>query len=233
MGSPRTPGSPIEVSATPPTVLRGDLRDRRCRREPSGHGRGRPAHPRRRRDRGRCGGRRHVRLLRRRKRGDRTRRRRIRDLLRRRIPPRDRAWTSSARTRGWTRLARPRRCARSTCAFGPLPQSYAIGGSSVGVPGVVAGLAAVHGRWGRLGWQRVVTPAALLARVGVAMPAGLARTLRAVGPAMMPGIGAAIYAPEVVLLAGELLHHPDLDTTADDARRSRAGRVLHRARSAS
>lgn len=111
-----------------------------------------------------------------------------------------------------TRQAAPMR--KIDVAFGPLPQSYAVGGSSVGVPGVVAGLAAVHGRWGRLGWQRVVTPAALLARVGVAMPAGLARTLRAVGPAMMPGIGAAIYAPRGrYLAAGELLHHPDLDTT--------------------
>jgi gamma-glutamyltranspeptidase / glutathione hydrolase len=113
---------------------------------------------------------------------------------------------------GATREARPMRTLDVT--FGPLPQTYAIGGASVGVPGIVAGLAAVHGRWGRLGWQRVVTPAALLARVGVTMPTGLAHTLRAVGPAMLPGIGAGIYAPRGRFLeGGELLRHPDLDAT--------------------
>jgi gamma-glutamyltranspeptidase/glutathione hydrolase len=98
--------------------------------------------------------------------------------------------------------------------FGGLPQTYDIGGASVGVPGVVAGLAAVHARWGRLGWQRVVTPAALLARVGVVMPAALADTLRAVGAAMLPGIGASVYAPDGDFLnGGDLLRHPDLDAT--------------------
>jgi gamma-glutamyltranspeptidase / glutathione hydrolase len=98
--------------------------------------------------------------------------------------------------------------------FGALPQAYAIGASSVAVPGVIAGLAAVHGRWGRLGWQRVVTPAIGLARVGVVLPAGLARTLRALGPAMTPGAGAEIYAPAGRLLAGgDLVMHRELAVT--------------------
>jgi gamma-glutamyltranspeptidase/glutathione hydrolase len=95
--------------------------------------------------------------------------------------------------------------------FGQIPQAYAIGGPSVGVPGVIAGVAAVHGRWGRLPWDRVVAPAIGLARSGVVVPAALANTLTTVHPALTPGAGAAIYAPGGRLLAGgDLLVHPGL-----------------------
>lgn len=96
--------------------------------------------------------------------------------------------------------------------FGGVPLAYAIGGASVGVPGVPAGCGEVHRRWGRLPWHRVVEPAIMLARSGVVLPAAQARTLGAVAPALVPGDGAAIYAPGGRLLqGGDLLFHPGLD----------------------
>jgi gamma-glutamyltranspeptidase/glutathione hydrolase len=48
---------------------------------------------------------------------------------------------------------------------------------SSGVPGTVAGLEALHRRFGRLPWRRLVEPAVVLAREGYAFPAGLAAAL--------------------------------------------------------
>jgi gamma-glutamyltranspeptidase/glutathione hydrolase len=96
--------------------------------------------------------------------------------------------------------------------FGGVPMQYEIGEASVGVPGVPAGCGEVHRRWGRLPWQRVVAPAISLARSGVVLPAPQARTLISVAPALLPGLGASIYAPGGKLLeGGDLLHHPGLD----------------------
>jgi gamma-glutamyltranspeptidase/glutathione hydrolase len=90
--------------------------------------------------------------------------------------------------------------------------SYSIGASSVAIPGIPAGTAAVHGRWGRLPWHRVVEPAMNLARSGVVLPAAQAAALTSVFPALVPGIGAEIYQPNGRLLAGgDLLYHPGLD----------------------
>lgn len=98
--------------------------------------------------------------------------------------------------------------------FGGVPMNYMIGGPSVGVPGVAAGAGEVHRRWGRLPWYRIVEPAITLAATGVVLPAAQARALAAVAPALVPGDGAAIYAPEGRLLqGGDLLVHPGLDTT--------------------
>lgn len=98
-------------------------------------------------------------------------------------------------------------------SFGGVPQQYEIGASSVGVPGVPAGAGEIHRRWGRLPWQRVVAPALNLARSGVLLPGPHARTLVSLAPAMLPGFGSVVYAPEGRLLeGGELLHHPGLDT---------------------
>ena len=96
--------------------------------------------------------------------------------------------------------------------FGGVPLAYEIGGASVAVPGVPAGAAEVHKRWGRLPWHRVVEPAIALARSGVVLPDEQARTLTSVAPALVPGAGAAIYQPNGRLLAGgDLLFHPGLD----------------------
>ena len=100
--------------------------------------------------------------------------------------------------------------------FGGLPQTYSIGGASVAVPGVPAGLGEVHRRWGRLPWPEVVEPAAGLARTGVLLPAAHARTLESCAPALAYGDGAALYRPGGRLLQGdELLFHPGLATAMD------------------
>src|SRR5262245_26221927 len=80
-------------------------------------------------------------------------------------------------------------------SVGGVPMQYEIGEASVGVPGVPAGCGEVHRRWGRLPWHRVVAPAISLARSGVVLPAPQARTLISVAPALLPGLGASIYAP--------------------------------------
>jgi gamma-glutamyltranspeptidase/glutathione hydrolase len=96
--------------------------------------------------------------------------------------------------------------------FGGVPVSYSIGAASVAVPGVPAGTAAVHGRWGRLPWQDVVAPAIGLARSGTVLPTAQAVTLMSVFPALVPGVGAEIYRPGGRLLSGgDLLFHPGLD----------------------
>ncbi|GAA4921877.1 gamma-glutamyltransferase [Actinoplanes utahensis] len=100
--------------------------------------------------------------------------------------------------------------------FGGLPQIYSIGGASVAVPGVPAGLGEVHRRWGKLPWPDVVAPAAGLARTGVLLPDAHARTLESCAPALAYGDGAALYQPGGRLLQGdELLFLPGLATAMD------------------
>ncbi|MGI5245679.1 gamma-glutamyltransferase [Dactylosporangium sp. CA-139066] len=97
-------------------------------------------------------------------------------------------------------------------SFGGVPQRYEIGPSSVAVPGVPAGCGVLHRRWGRLPWQRVVAPAISLAHSGTLLPQAHATTLATLGPAMLPGFGACVYAPRGRLLTGgDLLYHPGLD----------------------
>jgi gamma-glutamyltranspeptidase / glutathione hydrolase len=48
---------------------------------------------------------------------------------------------------------------------------------SSGVPGTPAGLEALHKRFGKLPWRRLVEPAVTMAREGYAIPAGLAKAL--------------------------------------------------------
>jgi gamma-glutamyltranspeptidase/glutathione hydrolase len=100
--------------------------------------------------------------------------------------------------------------------FGGLPQIYSIGGASVAVPGVPAGLGEVHRRWGRMPWNDVVAPAAGLARTGVLLPGAHARTLEACAPALTYGEGIKHYQPGGRLLQGdERLFHPGLATAMD------------------
>jgi len=48
--------------------------------------------------------------------------------------------------------------------FGSDPLSSKYGGLSVGIPGEIRGLQEMHRRWGKLTWEKVVTPAAKLAK---------------------------------------------------------------------
>lgn len=95
--------------------------------------------------------------------------------------------------------------------FGDEIVHYAVGAGSCGVPGLPAGLAALHETGGRLPWARVVEPALRLAQAGVPMPAAHATCLAMLEPAFMTGRGAALYAPAGALLReGELLAQPGL-----------------------
>jgi gamma-glutamyltranspeptidase/glutathione hydrolase len=95
--------------------------------------------------------------------------------------------------------------------FGGQVVPYAVGPSTVAVPGVPAGVAALHGRWGVLDWGDVVEPALRLADVGVPCGAQQAKVLTTVADAMLAGDGAAAYAPDGTLLgADSTLHHPGL-----------------------
>jgi gamma-glutamyltranspeptidase/glutathione hydrolase len=101
--------------------------------------------------------------------------------------------------------------------FGGVPRYYAVGGSTVAVPGIPAGLAEIHRRWGRLPWQRLVHPSIGLARTGAVLPHGLADTLATVYPALVLGAGAAIYQPGGRLLGpGDLLRHDELVPALDE-----------------
>ena len=109
--------------------------------------------------------------------------------------------------------------------FGTELVHYAIGIGSCAVPGVPAGLEALHRRHGRLPWPRLVEPAARLAREGVAVPPAPAACLAMLAPVMTMREGAALFAPGGKLLeAGEVLVQPGLarafETLAGEGARS-------------
>jgi gamma-glutamyltranspeptidase/glutathione hydrolase len=96
--------------------------------------------------------------------------------------------------------------------FGAELVHYAVGIASCGVPGLPAGLAALHGRHGRLDWPRLVEPALRLAREGVDFPAEHAACLAMLAPVMTMNEGARIYSPDGQLLGpGARLEQPGLE----------------------
>jgi gamma-glutamyltranspeptidase/glutathione hydrolase len=100
--------------------------------------------------------------------------------------------------------------------FGEDIVEYTVGPASCAVPGVPAGLDALHRAGGSLPWSRLVEPALRLARTGVAMPPRHIVTLTMLEPAMAVNRGASFYAPEGRLLeAGELLVQPGLVDTME------------------
>jgi gamma-glutamyltranspeptidase/glutathione hydrolase len=116
----------------------------------------------------------------------------------------------------------------------PLASRY--GGLAVATPGTVRGLEALHGRFGRLPWARLVAPAIALARNGYRVPSGLAREL-----AEAPIRRILSHDPEAVRLfyphgepvaAGALLVQPDLAATLE-AIASRGADGFHRGEIAS
>ncbi len=86
---------------------------------------------------------------------------------------------------------------------------------SVGVPGTVAGLHLAWTERGKLPWKRLVLPAVTLARDGFVVSDGLARSLRAVLPAMKryPASLAQFSRNGVPYEAGDRLRQPDLAGT--------------------
>jgi gamma-glutamyltranspeptidase/glutathione hydrolase len=100
--------------------------------------------------------------------------------------------------------------------FGTELVHYAVGIASCGVPGLPAGLAALHEIHGRLPWARLVEPARRIAREGVEFPPAHAACLAMLAPVMTMNEGERIYAPTGSLLgAGELLEQPGLESALD------------------
>jgi gamma-glutamyltranspeptidase / glutathione hydrolase len=109
--------------------------------------------------------------------------------------------------------------------FGAELVHYAVGIASCGVPGVLAGLDALHRGHGRLPWPRLVEPALRLARDGVDFPRAHAACLEMLAPVMTMNEGARIYSPGGELLAaGARLRQPGLvralELVADEGPRS-------------
>jgi gamma-glutamyltranspeptidase / glutathione hydrolase len=105
--------------------------------------------------------------------------------------------------------------------FGGQLVPYAVGPATVAVPGVPAGVAHMHARWGRLSWRDVLAPSIHHARRGVTLAPPHAKVLATVAPAMLIGEGLHAYAKDgAVLTGGGRVFHPGLDTAlqilADD-----------------
>src|SRR6188472_2745590 len=118
--------------------------------------------------------------------------------------------------------------------FGTELVHYAVGIASCGVPGLPAGLGALHAEHGRLPWARLVEPALRLAREGVDFPPAHASCLAMLEPVMTMNEGAAIYSPGGALLqAGERLRQPGLvralELLADEGLQGAYGGSLGRA----
>lgn len=96
--------------------------------------------------------------------------------------------------------------------FGEELVHYAVGPGTCAVPGLPRGLGALHERFGRLPWARLVEPALAVARAGVVIPPAHAACLAMLGPVFtMQPDGRRIYAPAGRLLeAGETLEQPGL-----------------------
>ena len=96
--------------------------------------------------------------------------------------------------------------------FGEELVHYAVGPGTCAVPGLPRGLGALHARFGRLPWARLVDPALELSRAGVTMPPAHAACLAMLAPVFtMQPDGARIYAPAGrPLEAGERLDQPGL-----------------------
>lgn len=101
--------------------------------------------------------------------------------------------------------------------FGEELVHYAVGPGTCAVPGLPRGLGALHERYGRLPWARVVEPALELARGAVPVPPGHAACLAMLAPVYtMREDGRRIYAPAGrPLAAGELLVQPGLVTALE------------------
>ncbi len=96
--------------------------------------------------------------------------------------------------------------------FGEELVHYAIGPASFAVPGVPAGIGALHARFGRLPWRELFEPALKLARAGVPMTPAHSSCLAMLAPVMTMDAGARIYAPGNTLLQpGDLLRQPGLE----------------------
>ena len=95
--------------------------------------------------------------------------------------------------------------------FGEEVVRYAIGPASCAVPGLPAGLEALHRAGGRLPWRRLCEPALRLAREGAPLPPAHASCLAMLAPVLTLARGGELYAPGGELLGpGSTLRQPGL-----------------------
>jgi gamma-glutamyltranspeptidase/glutathione hydrolase len=104
--------------------------------------------------------------------------------------------------------------------FGPQTQEFHIGMGAVAVPGVPAGLFAVHGDLGRLPMRRIAEPAIAAARAGVALSPLQSFILEAVAPIFRwSGAARALYdspgTPGQTLRPGDVVRLPGLADLLD------------------
>src|SRR5512140_2067129 len=92
-----------------------------------------------------------------------------------------------------------------------------VGGLAVATPGTVRGLEALHRRYGKLPWSRLVAPAVRLAREGFRVPPGLARIFSEYAGDLAQDAGASrlFLAGGAPLQAGALLVQEDLARTLE------------------
>ncbi len=92
-------------------------------------------------------------------------------------------------------------------------------GLNVGVPGTVAGLAAAHGRFGRLGWKALIEPAAELARRGITVDTELSADLEQAQAERridrFPSTAAIFFPRGAAPKAGTILPQNDLANTLE------------------
>jgi gamma-glutamyltranspeptidase/glutathione hydrolase len=97
----------------------------------------------------------------------------------------------------------------------PIPERSKTGGLAVGVPGVVAGLAEAHRRWGTRPWKELLAPAISIAEEGLTISRWNAETLarRAEDLAEGPGTAELFTLNGAPLSEGDRLVQPELAAT--------------------
>ncbi|MGI9406767.1 MAG: gamma-glutamyltransferase, partial [Hyphomicrobiaceae bacterium] len=105
---------------------------------------------------------------------------------------------------------------------GPVQQAFHIGAGASATPGLVSGLASVHGDLGNLPWAALLSPAIGLARGGVPMTPFQVYLFTVVAPILTASAEAReVFAPQGVLLGtGDMFATPRLAETLRDIARA-------------
>lgn len=92
-----------------------------------------------------------------------------------------------------------------------------LGGRSVSVHGVLAGIGVLWERYGSLPWRAIVEPSIELLEAGVVRSAALAASLDAMAPvlALRPGLAEVLVPDPTAVAEGSVWHRPHLAATLD------------------
>jgi gamma-glutamyltranspeptidase/glutathione hydrolase len=106
-------------------------------------------------------------------------------------------------------------------------QVFHVGAAACAVPGVVAGMAAVHGRYGRLPWRSLLEPAAEAADRGVVTNAGQRRVFAAIEVILTRTDEArALFAPDGRFVeVGTVIRQPELAQSIERLARNGPGEL--------